>query len=475
MTDAVTKGLELQLDSFSRFLSENYRKESPESGFAHYVFYHASSQSPLSVANDTCISTLAPSRFDQAPTIAAIGYRLACGIHFSDGFLENWIKGLARLSSREAFRPVELLGIVLGISHYYKNNTGNLEWVQKILIEGETRLAHSDLWTFLISAYAASILSVNWQFRSVPSAGEMTIDELALTKWFCCTADSSFSDRFRLNQMEEAISKALLERCVSFSISTLSSSHAALLYFALNETINQIIRLYWNNFEQVYSSPQAATEWFINTCNNIHTVTQYLQSCHSKESASEDLNVRTTKMLAQLLSRLRSDISIIETRINEQVTMNSSLFIGINQGSVNIGKNLIMPHSQKAETTITTSIDASHASIGVINSGSGTVSNFSQNISQNINEVSSLISSLREMAQQFPETQRQEALVTLDDLQEDVNNPLKQKPERINIRLSRLIAIAGTVTNLSTKAVDFGNKVLELCEKLGLDVGYPFG
>lgn len=478
MIDAIRKSLGLQLDDFSRSLQDDYRRESPESSFAHYVFYRTNSQIPFTVANDIDIATLEKSRLTQAPTIAAVGYGLACGRQFSESFLEIWTKGLARLSGRETFpsdrasffyRPTELLGIVLGVSHYYKNKTEESEWLQKILIEGEKRSIHSDLWTFLISAYAANILSVTWKPRSLPLVNEMTLDELALAKWLCAV-DSNFSSRFGLNQMEQAINKSLLEKCTEFSVSTQGISHTALLHFALKITINQFIQLCWDDFEKIHCNPQTAIEWLSNTCNNIHAATQYLKSHFSKESTSETPNIRTMKALKQLLSRLHSDVSLLETEISEQIGMCSNLFIGINQGNVNTGDQVIMTNNQESATTNTTKIDASYANIGFVNSGSGAVSNFSQNIGQNNDEITNLVSSLREMAQQFPEDQRQEALVTLDDLQEDIAHPDKQKPERIKIRLGRLVSIAGTIAGLVAGTADFSNNVLELHEKLGFPV-----
>ncbi|PSB28561.1 winged helix-turn-helix domain-containing protein [Stenomitos frigidus] len=110
--------------------------------------------------------------------------------------------------------------------------------------------------------------------------------------------------------------------------------------------------------------------------------------------------------------------------------------------------------------------------IGFVQSGSGTVSNFSQNIGQNIDEISKLTDSLRNAAQSFPEAEREEALVTLDDLQEDISNPDKQKPERIKIRLVRLLVIAGTIAGIVAGAADFSNNLLELAEKLGIPIEF---
>lgn len=102
----------------------------------------------------------------------------------------------------------------------------------------------------------------------------------------------------------------------------------------------------------------------------------------------------------------------------------------------------------------------------VQDNGQQVASNFSQNINQNVDEVMKIVTSLREMAQEFPEVQREEAMVHLDDLQEDISKPEKQKPQRIKTRIAALLTIAGLVAG----SADFANNVLELSEKLGVPV-----
>lgn len=97
-------------------------------------------------------------------------------------------------------------------------------------------------------------------------------------------------------------------------------------------------------------------------------------------------------------------------------------------------------------------------------------SNFSQNIGQNADEILKLISSLREIAQDFPEAQREEAIVHLDDLQEDIITPEKQKPQRIKARIVALLALAATIASVVAGSVNFSNNVLELSNKLGFPI-----
>ena len=99
-------------------------------------------------------------------------------------------------------------------------------------------------------------------------------------------------------------------------------------------------------------------------------------------------------------------------------------------------------------------------------------SNLSQNIAQNHEEINKLMNYLREIAQEFPEVQREEAMVHLDDLQEDIAQPKKRKPQRIKTRILALLAIAGTVASGVAMTTDFSNNVLDLADKLGVEIDF---
>ena len=475
MINAFNKSFSYQLDSLSQYLKASYHRESPESGFAHYVFQQTNSQLPFDVANDIEIATLEPNRLSQAPTLAAVGYGLACGRQFGVSFLETWANGLVRLSGRQAFpahrtsffyRPTELLGIALGVRYHYKSQPEQSKWLQDILVEGEQRSTHRDLWTFLLSAYAAHILSVTWRSRSLCLVHEMTVDELALAKWLC-SVEPTFAHTFGLIQIESSVDKALLEHCIEFSSSTHDSARAALVYFALKRTINQIFQTSWDEYEQIHQNPQKSIEWLRNICDNVHVVTQHLQSQLSRQSNIEAPNIHDMQLLLQALPRLNSDAGIIEAEIYKQIKMQSNLSVVSEKGIVITG-NVIMTNNQDKSVTNETTINAPNSSFGFVQSGSGNVANFSQNISQNTDEITRLIRSLHEMAQEFPEAQRGEVLMELDNLQEDISKSEKQKPERFKIRLGRLLGIAGTIAGVVVVAADFSNNVLELAEKLGV-------
>ena len=112
-------------------------------------------------------------------------------------------------------------------------------------------------------------------------------------------------------------------------------------------------------------------------------------------------------------------------------------------------------------------------SVGAMHTGSGDIKHFTQNIGQNFDDITKLINSLRDSAQTFPEKQREEALVHLEDLQEDLSRPEKQKPQRIKARLAALFAISTTVAGIVAASTDFSNNVLEISNKLGIELIQP--
>lgn len=141
------------------------------------------------------------------------------------------------------------------------------------------------------------------------------------------------------------------------------------------------------------------------------------------------------------------------------------------QGKVAVtNSDLLLPVNKNAPSQ--TTILAPNSNIGFIQSGNGQVSHFSQNIGQNADDIVKLIDCLRSTAQRFPEVKREEALMHLDDLQNDISQPEKRTPARIKARLVALWAIACTLAVGIAGATDFSNNVLELADKLGVPIEF---
>jgi GTPase SAR1 family protein len=98
-------------------------------------------------------------------------------------------------------------------------------------------------------------------------------------------------------------------------------------------------------------------------------------------------------------------------------------------------------------------------------------------INQNHDDIVRLLASLRNMIQQFPEEQKEDALMDLDGLESDLKIPEKQDPNRFGKRLKRLLAAgtaAGTIASgaatFSGDIKEFTNNILELTQNLGVPI-----
>ncbi len=349
MTGAVAKSFGYQLDHLAQHIQTNYNWESPESGFAHYIFYRTASKPPFNVIADSVITSLEPRRLHQAPVLAAVGYEFAAGRTFDESFLESWAKGLTRLASREAFpadrasffyRPAELLGISLGASHCLKVRPQDLSWLKTVLIEGEHKLVHSDLWTFILGFYAARILDVSWNLKSLPLLEEMSVEELALCKWIC-SSEQLLAKSFGGNQFDSGLDKALLERCITTAVSPQDTSHAAVLYHSLKITVTQVIHSNWEQYLQVGRSPKEAIQLIKSIGNGFHLAAQQFQSQDDSKSTLEITDDYNIQELLEALLQVRSDNDALIVMAIEAVKHKL-----VNQGTIITGKNVIFSNSQ---------------------------------------------------------------------------------------------------------------------------------
>ncbi|MBD1847657.1 pentapeptide repeat-containing protein [Cyanobacteria bacterium FACHB-63] len=134
------------------------------------------------------------------------------------------------------------------------------------------------------------------------------------------------------------------------------------------------------------------------------------------------------------------------------------------QSNTNLMEIVKAMAEKENQPTYQTTIHAQ--TIAATHTGSGDITNFTQNINSNIDDITKLITSLRDTAQTFPEAQRGEALEHLGDVEEGIRQPDKVKPHRIKAALAALLTIAGMVA----ATTDFSNNVLEIGDKLGIEL-----
>ena len=114
----------------------------------------------------------------------------------------------------------------------------------------------------------------------------------------------------------------------------------------------------------------------------------------------------------------------------------------------------------------------------------GTLNDYSVTIGNNLDDIDRLLNTISEMVTRFPEEQREEAQVELDDLAEEIKTPEKHNPTRFKKRLRGLLAAGTTAAALATGAAnfsgdlnetavnfgEFSDNVIELGERLGVTI-----
>nr|WP_287454786.1 pentapeptide repeat-containing protein [Leptolyngbya sp. UWPOB_LEPTO1] len=176
---------------------------------------------------------------------------------------------------------------------------------------------------------------------------------------------------------------------------------------------------------------------------------------HAKELYEMKLQLQEQRYQAELQAK-DGQISLYQEQLEFHRQNNTNL--------MEIVKTMAEKENQPTHQTI---INAQ--TIGATHSGSGDITNFTQNINSNINDITTLIDALRNTAQTFPDEQRQEALEHLGDVEEGIRQPNQVKPHRVKAALAALLAISGMVA----ATTDFSNNVLEIGNKLGIELIQP--
>ena len=100
-----------------------------------------------------------------------------------------------------------------------------------------------------------------------------------------------------------------------------------------------------------------------------------------------------------------------------------------------------------------------------------TASDFNQNNNANTAELVKLISSMRETAAQFPEDDREEVLMEIGNVEEQLNKPEEKRNRKlIAKKLVAILAIAASIASPIANMTDFTNNVTDLAEKAGVEL-----
>lgn len=115
------------------------------------------------------------------------------------------------------------------------------------------------------------------------------------------------------------------------------------------------------------------------------------------------------------------------------------------------------------------------APFSLLQNSDGNTVNITQNNNQNIQEIINSLEFLEKEIQVFPKEEKEEALVCLSDLKEEIKG--SQNPIKIRILLRGFLAIALPLIGLIVNGADFANNMTDLTTKYNVpmpQISLPF-
>lgn len=223
------------LEALARLMREAFVPTSPESAFASYVFFKASETGPLPTARD--VSWPTDERLVHAPSLAALGYWLGSG--GASDLREAWVQGLQRLSTRDAFpsdrqsfvhRPVELLGIAVGLSTFSEQPSLRA-WFEQV-VERLGKEPAADAWSTALRTAAEHLIVTQKAVTPSARAAGGVVDA-AVGRWLRCSVLGL--------QPSEDDEKLLLKQALLTELDARDVAHAAVIHQSLRSAVDNAI------------------------------------------------------------------------------------------------------------------------------------------------------------------------------------------------------------------------------------------
>jgi hypothetical protein len=154
-----------QLQALSLILTEGWQARSPQAAFADWcsaqrgqaAFFASAASPPPDMGH-----------LDQAPVLAAAGYRLVRYPEDLIALAGPWCDGARRIAGRNAlppdrmsffFRPIELLGIALGAAAVRGECPQPGQWLARLLRDGASKITRP-LWPGLLACLTTAELGL---------------------------------------------------------------------------------------------------------------------------------------------------------------------------------------------------------------------------------------------------------------------------------------------------------------------------
>lgn len=259
--ESLSNSFAAQLSELSDYLHGQVVWPSPDVGFAHFVYRHTNERPPSGF-----VSLTPPpiERFDQAPGLACQGYvAFLTSAGQDSATVEGWVSGFRRLMDRDvfpadrisfAYRPTELLGVVLGCLAHSDTKDAGIPWLCNVLerLDSEPVI---NRWASGIYLVASSLLSRDLSPLAPVSPEQLNIDDLAMLYWISRSSvdlgnfvpPGSALERFLLlRSLEERITHSDIAR-----VAVLHNSLRTAVYRRIDARLSETLRLKQNEQDAI--------------------------------------------------------------------------------------------------------------------------------------------------------------------------------------------------------------------------------
>lgn len=246
---------------------------SPETGFALFALAGTRGESPLPPLD----SWPQDDRLVHSPSLAAAGFAMASGLA-AEQQSALWPPGIERLRGRDpfpsdrqsfAYRPIELLGIVSGITNQ-ESNADVAGWISSVLSRTRKEYAQ-DAWTKGLQYAAERMMGL--QGGRYPGIEDSEgLDELALLQWLV--------DRFDLPVDRKELARKILERSMLDRIGNTDLPRAAVIFRALQQTVRATIASDVERNWQIGRDTRDAENLVVQLCKRFHLFAEQFTQRH---------------------------------------------------------------------------------------------------------------------------------------------------------------------------------------------------
>ena len=287
MRDPIARSIGLELARVGEFLRSHWRWPSPECGFSAWVFSTTQSAMPFAPSH----SVVPEARLGEAPVLASLGYLLAAGEATAGA---GWGDGYRRLAKRNAFpadrssfafRPLELLGVVLGVTRLPQAAEAvDAAWIKHVVERRLDDVKSADWWTYILTVLAANAVGASWAPRYTLDFAALSVAELAMLGWIG-DAVPGVSGPLHLEPHKGELCQLALHRTLEEGLGPRDAAEAALLYATVRAAAARVLQSRVDEFWQASRAERDSHSLVVFLCRRFASCVRQLGRRHRGRDA----------------------------------------------------------------------------------------------------------------------------------------------------------------------------------------------